>query len=78
MYSVQCTGMSLIKIQLKRLDEYCFYPYDVTFVQKHLPEAEEERVIRRLVSQGVDWMETDDPEKLMALLDRIEEEDASR
>lgn len=53
---------------------YVFYPYDVTFVQQQLTEEEEERVIRRLVKQGVDWMETDDPEKLMKLLKKIESE----
>ena len=51
---------------------YCFHPYDVSFVQTPLSEEEEERVIRRLVKEGCDWVETDDPEKMMALLDKIE------
>lgn len=55
------------------------FPYGATFalVRKQLAEAEEEHVIRRLISQCVNWMETDNPEMLMTLLDRIDEEDAS-
>lgn len=58
---------------------FCFYfPMKTSaFVRKQLTEAEEERVIRRLISRCVHWMETDDPEKLMTLLDRIDEEDVS-
>eukprot|EP00049_Salpingoeca_infusionum_P010693 m.184821 g.184821 ORF g.184821 m.184821 type:complete len:337 (+) comp14721_c1_seq1:40-1050(+) len=53
---------------------YVFFPFDVSFVQTPLSDEEEETVIRRLVAEGVDWLETDDPEKLMALLTRIESE----
>jgi len=54
---------------------YCFQPFDLTFVQQQLTEEEEELVIRRLVKEGVDWMETDDPEKLMKILKKIEDEE---
>lgn len=54
---------------------YVFQPFDLTFVQQPLTEEEEELVIRRLVKEGVDWMETDDPEKLMKILKKIEDEE---
>ncbi len=51
---------------------YCFHPYDTTFVQTPLSDEEEERLIRRVVKEGIDWVETDDPERMMALLNKIE------
>ena len=53
---------------------YVFYPQDVSHVKNVLSLAEEETVVRRLVAQGVDGMETDAPERLMALLKVIDAE----
>lgn len=43
---------------------YCLYPYDVKYVERPLSEAEEYRLLENLVARKVDWIETDDPEKL--------------
>ena len=43
---------------------YCLYPYDVKYVQNPLSDAEEHRLIENLVAHRIDWIETDDPEKL--------------
>lgn len=47
---------------------YCLYPYDVKFVEKPLTESEEHKLIENLVAHGVDWIETDDPEKLLNMV----------
>ncbi|MDI1428801.1 glycerophosphodiester phosphodiesterase [Polyangium sorediatum] len=47
---------------------YTMFPLDTSSVKHPLPEPEEIERIRTLVAYGVDWFETDDPEKLQALL----------
>lgn len=43
---------------------YTVFPLDTRTVKRSLEEKEELRLIQRLVTQKVDWIETDDPEKL--------------
>jgi hypothetical protein len=50
---------------------YCLYPYDVKYVERPLTEAEEYRLVENLVARKVDWIETDDPEKLRENLVKI-------
>jgi glycerophosphoryl diester phosphodiesterase len=47
---------------------YTMFPLDTSAVKNPLPEDAEIERIRQLVAYGVDWFETDDPEKLQALL----------
>jgi glycerophosphoryl diester phosphodiesterase len=49
---------------------YCLYPYDVKYVKNPLTEVEEHRLIENLMFHKVDWMETDDPDKLRQVVNR--------
>ena len=50
---------------------YCLYPYDVKFVKKPLTEVEEYKLVENLMAHKVDWIETDDPDKLRAVVKKI-------
>jgi glycerophosphoryl diester phosphodiesterase len=47
---------------------YTLFPLDTHFVRD--PTLDHEQVLARLASLGVDWVETDDPERAMRLLSR--------
>lgn len=49
---------------------YTLFPIDTRTVKNPLNEDEELRLIQRLISQKVDWMETDDPEKLKNIVEQ--------
>ena len=44
---------------------YTVFPLDTRFVR--FPEEDQAEVVRRLMQRRVDWMETDDPEKVLAV-----------
>lgn len=47
---------------------YTLYPIDTHAVKDD--SIDQEKVLNRMVDYGVDWIETDDPERVMNLLDR--------
>lgn len=49
---------------------YTIFPLDTSSVKRPKPEDEEIARVRELAAQGVDWFETDDPEKLLNALSR--------
>jgi glycerophosphoryl diester phosphodiesterase len=51
---------------------YCLNPYDLKYVEKPLTDAEEYKLVENLMAHKVDWMETDDPEKLRDTVAQIE------
>jgi glycerophosphoryl diester phosphodiesterase len=51
-----------------RVGAYTLFPLDTRFVR--YPDEDQLEVLRRLKSAGVDWIETDDPERLLRELHR--------
>lgn len=51
-----------------RVGAYTAFPLDTRYTR--FPDEDPERVVSRLTEQGVDWIETDDPERLLTLYGR--------
>ena len=48
---------------------YTLYPLDTHAVRNK--SADQEQILTKLISYGVDWIETDEPDKVMNLLDKM-------
>jgi glycerophosphoryl diester phosphodiesterase len=54
-----------------KVGTYTLYPLDTTMVKKPLSDTAENELARRLVEAKVDWIETDDPKRLLDLMNSL-------
>ena len=73
--SIEFTGLdpTLIK-RLKRrnliVGTYTLFPIDRQGTEHNFTDAQQAVILRKLIDAGLDWVETDEPKKVMALLER--------
>ncbi|MBK8264096.1 MAG: hypothetical protein IPK80_22505 [Nannocystis sp.] len=50
---------------------YTLFPVEMTGVRRHVPDAQQIELLHQLHASGLDWIETDDPERAQRLLDAL-------
>ncbi|MCP5120586.1 MAG: hypothetical protein GY953_58075 [bacterium] len=64
---VDSDTVTTLRAQQMAVGVFTLFPLDTTFVKKPLPEEEEVALANRLFDLEVDWMECDDPAKLIEI-----------